>query len=106
MCRGSFVRVYLNRPEISIKEALECCRSFPQVLLAVDGATAAEMFEMPLDREGDIVLISQKNAVLGSRQEEHPLGELKDHRLRSHGGLSEQQIPLLRSLPAASSPSG
>ncbi|ETI25651.1 phosphonoacetate hydrolase [Cladophialophora carrionii CBS 160.54] len=101
---GSFVRVYLNHPEIGVKAALDHLRSFPEVLLAIDGATAAEMFEMPLDREGDIVLISQKNAVLGSRREEHALGELSDHRLRSHGGLSEQQIPLLKSLPADNPP--
>ena len=101
---GSFVRVYLNRPEISIKAALECLRASPEVLLAVDGTTAAEMYEMPLDREGDIVLVSQKNAVLGSRRSEHPFDHLTGHRLRSHGGLSEQAIPLLRSVPAAGAP--
>ena len=101
---GSFIRVYLNRPEISVKDAIEHCRTFPQVLLAVDGKTATDMFEMPLDREGDIVLVSQQNAVLGSRPEEHAMEILKDHRLRSHGGLSEQQIPLLRSLPIKDAP--
>lgn len=103
---GSFVRVYLNRPEISVKDALEHLRSFPQVLLAVDGATAAAMYEMPLDREGDIVLVSAKDAVLGSRREEHALDTVMDHRLRSHGGLSEQEIPLLMSLPIANTPGG
>ncbi|KIY00004.1 uncharacterized protein Z520_04641 [Fonsecaea multimorphosa CBS 102226] len=98
---GAFVRVYLNRPDIDIEEALTYCRSFPQIELALDGPTAAQMFEMPLDREGDFVLVSKKNAVLGSRKEEHPLDNLGDHRLRSHGGLSEQPIPLLRSLPTS-----
>ncbi|KAK5193353.1 hypothetical protein LTR96_005167 [Exophiala xenobiotica] len=97
---GSFVRVHLNpQTTAPIEEVLEFARSFPQVLLALDGKTAAEKFEMPLDREGDFVVISQKNAVIGSRQEEHDLANLKGHRLRSHGGLSEQEIPLLRSLP-------
>ncbi|EXJ75416.1 uncharacterized protein A1O5_02112 [Cladophialophora psammophila CBS 110553] len=95
---GSFVRVYLNRPDINIEDALTYCRAFPQIELALDGTTAAQIFEMPLDREGDIVLVSKENAVLGSRKEEHVLDNLRDHRLRSHGGLSEQPIPLLRSL--------
>lgn len=96
---GSFVRVYVDQQKAPVEEVLEYCRTFSQVDLAVDGATAAEMFEMPLDREGDLVVVSKKNAVIGSRREEHDLDTLHDHRLRSHGGLSEQQIPLLRSLP-------
>jgi phosphonoacetate hydrolase len=101
---GSFVRVYLNRPEIRVEDALEHLRTFPQIQVAVDGPTGANMYQMPMDREGDIVLVSQKNAVLGSRREEHAMDELKDHRLRSHGGVSEQAIPLLRSLPAPGAP--
>ena len=96
---GSFVRVYVNKPDVDMTEVLEFCRSFSQVELAMDGSTAAEKFEMPLDREGDIVVIATRHAVLGSRTEEHDLANLGDHRLRSHGGLSEQRIPLLRSSP-------
>jgi phosphonoacetate hydrolase len=102
---GSFVRVYLNRPEINVAKVIEYCKTFPQVQVAVDGATAAEMFEMPLDREGDFVLISTEHSVIGSRPSEHAMGELKDHRLRSHGGLGEEHIPLLRSLPIENAPS-
>lgn len=101
---GSFVRVYLNRETVDLDEVLEYCRSFPQVLLALDGKTAAERFEMPLDREGDFVLVSHENAVLGSCSAEHDLANLGGHRLRSHGGLSEQRIPLLRSLPPLKQP--
>jgi len=96
---GSFVRVHLNRQDVPVPEILEFCRSFPQVELAWDGKTAAANFEMPLDREGDFVVVATANAVIGSRKEEHDLSNLGDHRLRSHGGLSEQAIPLLRSRP-------
>ncbi|OAL24449.1 phosphonoacetate hydrolase [Fonsecaea nubica] len=96
---GSFVRVYLSRTDISIDDALTYCRTFPEIEVALDGPTASQMFEMPLDREGDIVLVAKENAVLGSRKEEHALENLHGHRLRSHGGLSEQLIPLLRSHP-------
>lgn len=54
---------------------------------------------MPLDREGDFVVVSNKNYVVGGRAAEHDLSTLGDHRLRSHGGLSEQEVPLLMSVP-------
>ena len=62
------------------------------------GAQAASSFQMPEDREGDIVVIATKNAVIGGRKDEHDLAQLDGHRLRSHGGLSEEDIPLLRSV--------
>lgn len=53
-------------------------------------AEACARFEMPLDREGE------KNAVLGSKKEEHDLSNLEgNNRLRSHGRLSEQDVPLI-----------
>jgi phosphonoacetate hydrolase len=105
---GSFVRVHIDPKatrSVSKQEVVDFIQSLPQVLLALDGAAAADRFEMPKDREADIVVISHKNAVIGSRKEEHDFANLKGHRLRSHGGLSEQEIPLLRSLPADVSPS-
>ena len=96
---GSFVRVYKNDQSVDIDQILEFCRSLPEVELALDGDEAAARFEMPLDREGDFVVVAKKNAVIGSRKEEHDMSSLTDHRLRSHGGLSEQSIPLLRSRP-------
>lgn len=100
---GSFVRVHINPKadgSISKQDVVEFINAMPQVLLALEGTTAADRFEMPRDREADIVVVSQKNAVIGTRREEHDFENLKGHRLRSHGGLSEQEIPLLRSLGA------
>jgi phosphonoacetate hydrolase len=54
---------------------------------------------MPLDREGDFVVVSMQGAVIGSKEEEHDLSHLQGHRLRSHGGISEQNIPLIMSSP-------
>lgn len=95
---GGFVRVYFA-DKSAIDEMLEYCRKLPQVEAAYTGEEAASVFEMPLDREGDLVVISTKDVVIGSRKDEHDLSQLKGHRLRSHGGLSEQAIPLLRSMP-------
>jgi hypothetical protein len=43
--------------------------------------------------------VISKDAVIASRKEEHDLSNLGEHRLRSHGGLSEEDIPLVLSRP-------
>lgn len=96
---GSFVRVHLRAETDDPKGVLEFCGTLDQVEVALDGETAAQKFEMPLDQEGDFVVIAKKHAVIGSRQDEHDLAALAGHRLRSHGGLSEQDIPLMLSVP-------
>ncbi|KAK3687084.1 hypothetical protein LTR37_019151 [Vermiconidia calcicola] len=96
---GSFVRVYASRPE-DVEDILQYISTLPEVEIALTAQEAAAKLELRLDREGDIVVVSKKNAVIGSRKEEHDLSNLTDHRLRSHGGLSEQDVPLLMSRPA------
>ncbi|KUL87182.1 hypothetical protein ZTR_05629 [Talaromyces verruculosus] len=93
---GSFVRVYAKEPK-HISDMIVFTKALPQVEQVLDGKAASEVYEMPLDREGDFIVISKKNAVIGSRKDEHDLSTIGDHPLRSHGGLSEQQIPLLLS---------
>jgi len=101
---GSFVRVHLDdsnstHSRVPAAEVLEFCKTLPQVELALDGASAAATFEMPADREADIVVVAKPTAVIGSCAAEHDLSSVAGHRLRSHGGLSEQEIPLLMSRP-------
>lgn len=95
---GSFVRVYVTQKD-DIDDMIQYCRSLPEVELAMHVDDAAEQLELRPDREGDIVVVSGQNAVIGSRKDEHDLSNLGDHRLRSHGGLSEQAIPLIMSRP-------
>lgn len=99
---GGFVRVHFLKEEpneVKLSEILEDVRAFPLVEVAYDGPTAAEIFDTPAEREGGLAVVSVKNAVIGSRADEHDLSMMKDHRLRSHGGISEQEIPLLKSEP-------
>ena len=95
---GSFVRIHVFQPS-DIPAMIDLCKSFPEVDLVLTGTEAATKFEMPLDREGDIVVVSVGNAVIGAKKDEHDLTQLGGHRLRSHGGLSEQQVPLISSKP-------
>jgi len=93
---GSFVRVYASSPEL-MRPMIEKCKGFPEVAVVLTAAEAAEKFEMPLDREGDFVVVANENAVIGSCKEKHDLSGLQGHRLRSHGGVAEQDVPLIMS---------
>ncbi len=95
---GSFVRVYL-RKDANLAEAMEVAATLPGIALVLDGKSAAARYQMPLDREGDFVVIGDTHTVIGSTRAEHDLSGLNGHRLRSHGGLSEQIVPFILSHP-------
>ncbi|KAM3550893.1 hypothetical protein MY1884_000599 [Beauveria asiatica] len=99
---GGFVRVYVRESHAERIPAMAAFMgSFDKVEVSLLKEEAAARFEMPLDREGDFIIVAKENAVLGAKEAEHDLSGLKGHRLRSHGGLSEQRIPLLLSVPVA-----
>lgn len=90
---GSFATVYV--PSGADAQALIArLGSLPGIELVLSNAQACERFELPPERLGDIVVIAQKHVVLGTSRERHDLSGL-DAPLRSHGGLSEQAVPLL-----------
>jgi len=95
---GSFVRIYAKDPAHipAMKQAIKDMTGVQDVL---SGPDAAERLELPLDREADLVAISEASYVLGSRKDEHDLSTVGDHPLRSHGGVSEQRVPFFLSHP-------
>ena len=95
---GSFVRVYATgktSPEI----LMDAAARIPGVALVLDGKSASERYEMPIEREGDFIAIGDTYTAIGSRPDEHDLSGLNGHKLRSHGGLSEQPVPFMVSKP-------
>lgn len=96
---GGFVRVHVQDTK-HVGEMVELVKTFPQVEIALPAEEAAAHFELPLDREGDFVVVSTAGAALGAKEEEHDMSNLKGHRLRSHGSTAEQGIPLIMSCPA------
>jgi phosphonoacetate hydrolase len=62
--------------------------------LAVPHDEACERFELPADRTGDLVVFADGETVIGTRPVDHDLSAL-DAPLRSHGGRSEQLVPML-----------
>jgi phosphonoacetate hydrolase len=90
---GSFATIYLPR-DVSVKQVIERIGGMSGVEVVLDNRAACERFELPNDRVGDIVVVSKRDVVLGTRREEHDLSGLTVP-LRSHGGLSEQEVPLI-----------
>ena len=94
---GSYATVYLKSgtTEQAVVDALN---AIPEVEEVLDRATAAARFELPPDRIGDLVVLAHRLAVLGTSASKHDLSGLTVP-LRSHGGLSEQAVPLLFNRP-------
>jgi len=95
---GSFVRVYATG-NISPEVLMDTAARIPGVGLVLDGKSASERYEMPIEREGDFIAIGDTYTAIGSRPDEHDLSGLNGHKLRSHGGLSEQPVPFMVSKP-------
>lgn len=94
---GSFATVYLPKGEdsIAIINALTTLDGIERVLTKEQ---AYHQLDLPRDRIGDMIIISDKQKVLGINARHHDLSGL-DVPLRSHGGASEQVVPLISSAP-------
>ncbi len=90
---GSFATVYLPNDvdaaalatRIATLRGVESVRSRQE---------AAAFFELPADRIGDLVVVSERSKVIGTSVARHDLSALEVP-LRSHGGVSEQRVPLI-----------
>jgi phosphonoacetate hydrolase len=91
---GSFATVYLPAGADGVDALLGRLRSVEGVDVALGKSEACERLELPPDRIGDIVVISKIHKVLGTSRERHDLSGLTEL-LRSHGGLTEQVVPMI-----------
>lgn len=98
---GSFATVYLDARQLM--DAAVRIKSVPGIALVMMRDDACRRFELPPDRIGDLVVIAERLTVIGTSLGRHDLAGL-DAPLRSHGGLSEQQVPLLANRPAGELP--
>jgi len=97
---GSFATVYLPA-EIDTPALVARLAAQRGVESVWTRAQAAERFELPADRIGDIVVVSERSTVIGTAAARHDLSAL-DAPLRSHGGVAEQRVPLILNRPIAS----
>ncbi len=94
---GSFVTVYL--PEgADAAGLLARLNALDGIDYAASRADACARFELPEDRMGDLVVVSKRQVVIGTSAERHDLSGLEVP-LRSHGGVSEQTVPLIVNRP-------
>lgn len=96
---GSFATVYLPKGA-DIDAACQRLAAVKGMEVVLPRAQAAERFELPADRIGDLVAVSERFTVIGTSAARHDLSALEVP-LRSHGGISEQRVPLIlnRALP-------
>ena len=90
---GSFATVYFpaSADVVAIRDRINALRGMEGVYLRAD---AAQKFELPPDRIGDLVVVSERFTVIGTSAARHDLSGLEVP-LRSHGGVSEQRVPLI-----------
>ena len=85
---GSFATVYVDQ---DVKARIASLKGVEAVLTREE---AASKFELPADRIGDLVVVSTRHVVIGTSKAKHDLSGLTEP-LRSHGGISEQRVPLI-----------
>ncbi len=90
---GSYATIYLS-DAVDLGELLEKLEAMDGIEIALDRSAGCKRFELPEDRVGDVIVVSGKNKVLGTTADRHDLSGLTEP-LRSHGGVSEQQVPFL-----------
>ncbi len=89
---GSFATAYMALDMIA--DALQRLAALPGIESAQTRGDACRRFGLPEDRMGDIVVVSTRHKVIGTAAARHDLSQLKEP-LRSHGGVSEQKVPLI-----------
>jgi len=100
---GSFATIYLSSG-VDQAAVLERMAAIPGMEKVLDRAAGCRSFELPEDREGDLIAVSSRHTTIGTSRSRHDLSGL-DAPLRSHGGVSEQRVPLIFNRPVHDWPS-
>jgi phosphonoacetate hydrolase len=90
---GSYATVYLDQ-DVDRDALIGRLQSVPGVEVVYDNQAGCTAFGLANDRMGDIILVSTRHTVVGTSADRHDLSGL-DVPLRSHGGISEQTVPLI-----------
>ncbi len=95
---GSYATIYFKQP-ISAAAAMNLLDKQPGVELVLNRAASAQLFDLPADRIGDLVVVADRGTVLGKSKATLDLSGLGGTRLRSHGGLADRNVYLMFSRP-------
>jgi phosphonoacetate hydrolase len=94
---GSYATVHLSS-SADLPAVIARIAALQGIEAVLTKAEAALRFELPPDRIGDLVIVSERSVVIGTARARHDLSAL-DAPLRSHGGVSEQRVPLIMNRP-------
>jgi phosphonoacetate hydrolase len=100
---GGFALIYLRDDEMDPDWVAGRLGEMPGIAEVLSREAACARFGLPPDREGDLIVIAEASQTLGSRPQDHDLSGLREP-LRSHGGVSEQRVPMLLNRPLANLP--
>jgi phosphonoacetate hydrolase len=95
---GSYATIFFQQP-ISAPAVMSLLNKQPGVELVMNRAASAKLFDLPADRIGDLVVVSDRRTVLGKSKSTLDLSALGGMRLRSHGGLADRNVYLIFSRP-------
>jgi phosphonoacetate hydrolase len=95
---GSYATVYLA-DDADVGHIISELKAIPGMEHVFTNQEGCDEFELAYDRMGDLILTSEKDTVLGTTASRHDLSGLTVP-LRSHGGVTEQTVPLVFSRPA------
>jgi len=97
---GGFVRVYCRKNNTPTPtEVIDFVKTLDGVEAVHDKFSACSEFQLPMDREADVVVIGDIGTVIGGAEKKHDLSALKNERLRSHGAIADSHVPLILSSP-------
>jgi phosphonoacetate hydrolase len=94
---GSFATAYVDGSRA--EEASRRIAALPGIELVLTRKAGCAKFGLPPDRVGDLIIVSERLTVIGTSASRHDLSGL-DVPLRSHGGVSEQRVPLIANRPS------
>jgi len=95
---GGFVRVYCFGG-VEPRDVADFIRPLRGIEEVLEREEAAQRFDLPADVEGDVAVISTADYCVGMGRADHDLADLHGERLRTHGGLSERDVPIILSRP-------
>ena len=99
---GSYATVYVTNQQL-LDDATKKISAIPGIEGVYSRAQGCAAFELPPDRVGDLIVVSERLTVIGTSRDRHDLSGL-DAPLRSHGGISEQRVPLIANRAASELP--
>jgi len=95
---GGFVRIWI-RGTSNVQQILEILACVPGIEQSLNKEDACKKFDLHYQREADVVVIAKKDVCIGGSELQHDLKGLEGHRLRTHGGTSEQKVPFILNRP-------